>query len=276
MTISLRNRLLAGCLAVETAMAAAYGIGAFLCIRAAAFAPAMALLKPEFPLFIIKRTAASSAISSFASAGALVLASLAAGALTLRWFKKTASSEILFIGIALAAFSMEGLRAFLLLSRAVPTFVLVPALLTRAVISARWAGVFFLLGGSLYATGLDYGKSGQFALIAGFISLVIGATVPLRSNAMNSSFLVGSGYAADTSGASMALILMCVLGYAIAAFRKGSKDHAWMGFGIALAGLGRFGLLHASDPVICAASFASLSGGAFIYLRKQYKRALWG
>jgi hypothetical protein len=199
----------------------------------------MASMKPEFSLFFIKATAASSAISSFASAGAIVIASLAAGVLTLRWFKKTASSEILFFGIALAAFSMEGLRVFLLLSRTVPTFVLVPALLSRTLISARWAGSFFLLGGSLYATGLDYGKSGQFALIAGFMALVIGATVPLRSDAMNSSFLLGSGYAAAMGGASMALILMCVLGYAIAAFRKGSKDHAWMAAGIDLPGEAR-------------------------------------
>jgi hypothetical protein len=276
MTISLRNRLLAACLAVETAMAAAYGIGTFLCIRTAAFAVDAARFKQEFSLFFLKTSAASAAVSSFASAGALVFASLAAGALTLRWFRKTASSEILFFGIALAALSMEGLRAFLLLSRAIPTFALAPALLTRAVSSARWAGAFFLLGGSLYANGLDYGKSGQVALIAGFMALVIGATVPLRSDAVNSSFLLGTGYVAATGGASLALILMSVLGYSIAAFRKGSKDHGWMAAGMALTCLGRLGLLHASDPAICAASFVSLAAGAFVYLRKQYKRALWG
>jgi len=257
-------------------MVAAFGTGAFLCAGTGALADGSAALAPDLPIALVAPLPAVRALSSLASAGALAALALAGGALSLRWFRKTASSEILFFGLALASLSVEGLRPFLLLARAAPGAVIIPSILTRAILSARWAGTSFLLGASLYAGGLEYGKSGQAALIAGFLSIVVGGTLPLHTGRAYETFLVQSGLRAATDGAMAAMNAMSVVGYVIASKRQGSRDYAWMAVGMGLGIAGRLGLLHAADPVVCAASLASLGAGAFLYLRKQYKRAMWG
>gem|GEM_PF-3046394 len=281
--------MLALCLVVETAMAIAYGIGAAFASKTGAISPDAALgvagpsaesaavVRPRAPVYLPPEAVPMILIiSSLCAAGVMTAFALAGGATILRLFRKTATNEILFFGVALAALSLEALRPAALLARHVGAPLIIASLLTRSVLFGRWAGAFGLFGASVYAAGLEYGKSGQTLAAGIFLALILSASSPLDSGSFTPAFLVRVGFPELVEGVAVAMAALSVLGYLIAARRMGSRDYAWMGAGIAAMTLGRETLQRLVDPALCALGAIALGAGIYLYTKRQFRKSLWG
>jgi hypothetical protein len=274
MTISFRNRALLTCFLAELALCGAFAAGMVLWLAQGhpwtprSFAPLpWESPKPGGALF--------AAWVAAVTAGATAAFSALIGFSLFRRFRKTASHEILFFGVAIAALSLEGLRPLVLYSSGPGFADVLPAILTRAVLFGRWSGIFGLFGASIYAAGFEYEKTGQSLLAALFLALVLAGNLPLDSASLYGTLIVKTGYAALSLTVEGGICLMAILGYLVAAKQRGSRDFAWMGTGVAMLAVGRAGL-YSTAPAVCGLGTALMFLGASIYSGRQFRRGLWG
>jgi hypothetical protein len=204
-----------------------------------------------------------------------VLYALVTMILIFYFFEKTQSPEILFFALFVASFALEGLRAMVPLRalNALPTLYLV--LGSRALLFARFFGIFSLFAASVYAAGLGEQKQGNIVFVIAIASMVIALGVPIDGLAWDSSLMMIRGYPSMLKMVEVGITLITMISFLISAYSRGSREYVFIGIGSCLVFIGRTMLLSADTWITPLPALFLLVGGTWIICVQLHHVYLW-
>lgn len=166
-------------------------------------------------------------VGLLAQAAGVTALTLSGFVLVRRAYRKSSAPELFFFSLFLVTLAGEGL----LLVQAWLHFGGYPlwysGLLTRTMWAFRFAGLFLLFCGSLFAFDFPYRKYGN--LVAGSVAagIFLAVLIPLHSTSARNHLLFAIG---DAPGVVLVTTLLAVVtgaNYLIGAVRPGAADQAW-------------------------------------------------
>ena len=204
-----------------------------------------------------------------------VLFSIAGIILIYSFFEQTSAAEILYIAFFTVSLSFEAIRLIMPLSLiyAIPSFYILIAL--RVLLFARYFGIFSLFTASVFAAGLEVQNNRNIILIIFIAALVITFSVPIDTQNWDTSLNMVNGYISMFRLIEAAAFITTVISFFIAVNVRGSKDYAYIGFGVMLALIGRNLLLGADNWVCPVPGILLLSIGTWFVCSKLHKIHLW-
>ena len=191
------------------------------------------------------------------------------------FFEKTQSPEIFFFVLFVSSFAFEALRVVVPLGvvHELPSVYLVIA--SRALLIARYFGLFSLFAASVYAAGLAVQKQGNIVGIIGVAAMIIALGIPVDGLAWDSSLMMLSGYTSMLGMVEAGVVLITALSFFIAAYSHGSREYIFIGIGSLLAFIGRALLLTADTWVSPLPGLALLSAGTWLISVQLHRVYLW-
>jgi hypothetical protein len=212
-----------------------------------------------------------------------VLASIAASALyalvslilILRSFEKTNAPEICFVAIFTLSFAFEGIRALvpLKLVRDFPGLYL--TMMFRALLFARYGGIFSLFAASVSAAGLKVQKQRNIILAIIVVALIIALGAPIDALAWDTSLCLISGYGSMFKLMEGGLALITVGSFLISAYSRGSREYILVGTGSLLAFLGRNILLNSDTWLSPLPGLFCVALGTWFICAQIHRIYLW-
>jgi hypothetical protein len=204
-----------------------------------------------------------------------VLYALVAMILIYYFFEKTQSPEILFFALFVSAFAFEGLRIMAPLRDVydLPAFFLV--LSSRALLFARFFGIFSIFAASVYAAGLGEQKQGNIVFIIAVAALVVALGAPIDSLAWDSSLMPIRGYASLLKMVEVGIMLITMISFFISAYSRGSKEYLFIGLGSFLVFLGRAMLFSTDTWITPLPALLLLAGGTWLSCVQLHHVYLW-
>jgi hypothetical protein len=192
-----------------------------------------------------------------------------------RSFEKTPATEILFVALFALAMAPESLRIAPALTQRfdLPGILLIMS--ARVLLFCRVFGTFSLFAASVYAAGLKIQKQENliFAVIIPSLLLAMGA--PIDGLSWDSSLTMINGYMVMFRVVEIAVMLITVLSFFVAAYTRGSREYVLIGAGSMLSFMGRYILVHSDTWIGPPLGLALLILG-FWFLGTQLHRVyLW-
>jgi hypothetical protein len=211
----------------------------------------------------------------FASAAGAGLYALVSLILIYYFFEKTNAPEILFVAIFVLSFALEGLRVMVPLKQALGLPGVYLLMGSRALLFARYFGIFSLFAASVCAAGLTVQKQRNILLVIAVASLVIALGLPIDPLAWDSSLLMLSGYPALFQMVETAIVLITALSFLVSAYSRGSREYIFVGAGSLLAFLGRNLLLCADTWLTPLPGLLILALGTWFVCVRLHRIYLW-
>jgi hypothetical protein len=205
----------------------------------------------------------------------MVLYSLLAITLLHRFFEKTQSPEIIFVGFFAGSFSFEVLRLILPLGWAyeIPSLYLLIA--SRIMLFGRYFGIFSLFTASVYAVSFEVPRQRNVIMIVTVISLIIALGIPVDTEIWDSSLVMISGYNSMYRLIEIGTFLITTLSFFVAVWSRGSRDFIFIGVGTILAYIGRAILLGADTWAGLPGGMLFLIIGTWLICTKLHRIYLW-
>lgn len=270
MTLSSRNRFfMAGIILSAAALAAI----AILSVRILPLYPD--LLKASRLTSWLGRIIPPAPYVSFAVMTALVVYALITLALIYYFFEKTQSPEILFFALFACSCAFEGARIALPLRAAYSLPGAYAAAAARALLFARYTGIFSLFAGSLYSAGLEMQKQGRVVLITMTAALVLALGIPIDGLSWDSSLTMIYGYMGMFTLVEWGLILITAAGFLVSAYSRGSREYLYISGGSLLVCAGKYLLLRADTWITPLPAFALLALGSWFICARIRRIYLW-
>jgi hypothetical protein len=191
------------------------------------------------------------------------------------FFEKTQSPEILFFGLFVSAFAFEGLRIAAPLKAVYDLPSLYLILGARALLFARFFGIFSLFAASVYAAGLGEQKQGNIVFIVAIAALVVALGSPIDSLAWDSSLMMIHGYSSMLKMAEAGIMLITMISFFISAYSRGSKEYIFIGAGSLLVFLGRAMLFTSDTWITPLPALLLLAGGTWLSCVQLHYVYLW-
>ena len=190
------------------------------------------------------------------------------------YFEKTQSPEILFIVFFAASFSMEVFRLSIPLGYVYELPSLYLILSSRIVLAGRFFGLFSLFTASVFAVGFEAQRSNVILIIV-MVTLIMALGVPIDTQVWDSSLNMVNGFNSMFKLIEAGIFLITVISFLIAAWRRGSREFAFIGIGAALVFLGRNILLNADTWPGLPAGLIFLVAGTWLICNRLHKVYLW-
>jgi hypothetical protein len=273
MTISLRNTFVRIGLAVCAALFIAFTAG--IVFGGKAFQSNVPSLagRSEIPSFLWN---AKPNLGVFALASGFPIAfSLAATALFLRYFKKTASPESFLFAVFALSVSLEAFRTLQFLALGPDGSMIYRVSVTRMVFFSRFFGVLNLFAASLYSVGINYQSYERVLLIEFLIAFSVAMLIPVNGDAIEPGMICSLGYGSMLKTIYYAIAAFAFLDLVVASGMKGSKEYAAAGIGILAIVLGREVLSAVPSLPWVLVGIAVMGGGGYLFLSRMHKLYLW-
>jgi len=191
------------------------------------------------------------------------------------FFERTSAPEILYIALFTISFSFEAIRLILPLHFIFnfPSLYLIIA--ARTLLFARYFSIFSLFTASVCAAGFDIQKTRNIIMIIIIAVLIIILGVPIDSQTWDTSFNMVTGYTSIFRLMEVAVFLITVISFIVAANIRSSRDYAYVGIGIVIAMAGRNMLLENDNWAGPVPGILLLSFGTWFLCSKLHKIHLW-
>lgn len=242
-------------------------------------------LDKDVPIFLIERgiykvhTLWGLRISSFALSlvDALSLSCFATvvGYFILRTFRKTISAEIFFFAFWLSALSFEPLRLahlFLAIQGGSDSTL---AVIDKLYMGARFLGYMAIFISGLYAAGMRNEKQFSIMAICVGISVALTSILPVNTGIWSQNLMFKVGYGRLIEGFALAIILITIANYLIAARVRGDKAYYFIALGIAAIIAGAQFASRDWSPLLSLLSIFIMSLGSVVYIFKLHSFYLW-
>jgi hypothetical protein len=192
-----------------------------------------------------------------------------------RFFEKTQSSEIIFVGFFAASFLSELLRLILPLGWAheIPSLYLLIA--TRIMLFGRYFGIFSLFTASVYAVSYEAQRQRNVIIIVIVISLIIALGIPVDTQVWDSSLVMIHGFNSMFRLIEIGTFIITVISFFVAVWSRGSREFIFIGIGTILAFIGRAILLGADTWAGLPGGMLFLIIGTWLICTKLHKIYLW-
>lgn len=166
-------------------------------------------------------------VGLLAQAAGVTALTLAGFVLVRRAYRKSSAPELFFFALFLVTLAGEGL----LLVQAWLHFGGYPlwysGVLTRTMWAFRFAGLFLLFCGSLFAFDFPYRKYGNLVAASVVAGIFLAALIPLHSISARNHLLFAIGDAPGVVLVTTILATVTAANYLIGATRPGASDQAW-------------------------------------------------
>ncbi len=190
-------------------------------------------------------------------------------------YSRTVSMELFFFAFWALALAAEPLRLESLRGAVFGASFPERNIITRAIVSARFLGVFSLFAGSLYAVGFDSEKQETSISVVLLCSLALGTGLPVNTGSFGPDLLQRIGYGALQDFLSGACFLGACADYLLAVRVTGEKGYRAAALGCALTFLGGFLLRRSASMASVLAGAALLAFGTWFFIRKIHAYYLW-
>lgn len=195
--------------------------------------------------------------------------------LVLRYFRRTNAPEVFLFGLFLVSLSGD------IVKLAIPLLILFDqpplygAILTRVVQFCHLFGAFCLFASTLFATGMDYQRLGNVAVVAFVVALAMTYTMPVDSLALYPSLVYQMGDQLTIQLLIAALTVLSIVNVVNAAVVHGGEGLAVYAVTVLLMFAGRELVFVLAGRVASLLGAALLLGGAVTYGVKKYFEYLW-
>ncbi len=274
MTISSRNKILIGILAVSTALTAGLLTGGVITLLRTEFPPPSPGLRwlPGLDSFFLTPNSFIPAILSI-----LIFGIYASAALFFLYyqFEKTQAAEITFFTGFLLACQLEGLRVL------IPLFglgTIYPGLLLticRVVFFARTLGILCFLFTAIFSASGLFQQAGKNIYVLAAAAILLASIIPLNTVNVTSTFMVTYGYSETYMVIRFLLLAVSILAFFITGKYRRIHEYVSASYaGIVL--LAGYGLLICCDNwAFLGAGTILLAGGSRFFLKYIHKYYLW-
>ncbi|MDR2898387.1 MAG: hypothetical protein LBU99_06175 [Spirochaetaceae bacterium] len=276
MTISSRNRILIGILAVSSILAAgilAGGIITFLQTEfPIALPPSVLRWIPILDSFFLTPASFIPAILSLLVFGIYTPAALF---FLYYQFEKTQAVEVIFFTGFLFACQLEGLRILIPLFGLEQTYPELLLTVCRVVFFARTFAILCFLFTSLFSASGLFQQAGKniYFLIA--VAILFSSLMPLNTERIASTFMVTYGYAHTYMIIRFVLFAVSILAFIITGKHRGLTEYTKAAYAGVVLLLG-YGLLICTDNwVFLGAGTLLLTVGSRFFMRYIHKYYLW-
>ena len=205
----------------------------------------------------------------------VVLFSIVAMIFIYIFFEQTPAPEILYIAIFTISFSFETIRLLLPLRLIFDIPLLYLLIATRVLLFARYFSLFSLFAASICAAGLEVQNTRNMILAIFIATLVLTVSIPIDTQNWDTSLNLLKGYNSMFRLLETVAFITTVVGFFIAVNVRGSKEYAYIGFGVMLALIGRYLLLSADNWISPVPGILLLSFGTWFICSKLHKMHLW-
>nr|AGS51968.1 hypothetical protein [uncultured bacterium contig00003] len=204
----------------------------------------------------------------------VVLFSLIGIILIFYYFEQTSAPEILYIAFFTVSFSFETIRFILPLQYIydIPSFYMLIA--SRALLFARYFGIFSLVTASICAAGLEVQMTRNAIMIIIIATLAI-VGVPIDTQSWDTGFNAIHGFNNMFRLIEIAAFFSIVVSFFIAVHVRGSKEYAYIGIGFVIALVGRYFLLYFDNWAGPVPGILMLSFGMWFVCSKLHRIYLW-
>jgi len=179
-------------------------------------------------------------------------------------FKKTSSPEPFFFIIALAGFSLEGLRAVVYLTyifvKLYPFYMVIP----RIVYFGKLMTALTLVISGLFATGFSAQKQNTFLGLSFIFSFLFAFSVPIDFSVNNNILLPGNSTPYVMQKVIYSLYILAFLNYFAGAYINRNKTFMLTGIGTGMTGLGIEMLFFLNTGLLTAGGFVILTAGLIL------------
>jgi len=229
----------------------------------------------DFFQYFISRIIKSNNYAVHASLSAAVLFSFIGMLLIHFFFERTSAPEILFIAFFTMSFSFEAIRLVppLYLVYNFPSFYLLLA--ARALLFARYFGLFSLFIASVCAAGFETQGTRNVILVIFIAVLFVILGVPIDTQSWDTAFNMINGYTSMLRLIEAVAFLTTVISFLVAAYIRSSPDYAYVGIGVIIAMIGKSILLGTDNWAGPVPGILLLSYGTFFLCSKLHKLHLW-
>jgi hypothetical protein len=276
MTLSQRNRYFKAGIAVSAVCL--LGI-AFHAGRFAALFPGLAAgaskRAPGLFQYIAARFTPVAPYAVMAAIIAAVAYALAASILSLFYFEKTHSPEILFLGLFAFSFVFETLRFLIPLKEIYGFSTLFLVIGARLIFFGRFFGVLSFFAASVYAAGFELQKQGTIVIAIAIATLLVCLGIPVDGLSWDANLLMISGYSAVFRLAEAGILLLAVASFFVAAWSRGSRDYIIVGIASVLISLGRDFLISGDTWLTPVPGFVMLCAGTWLTAARLHQVYLW-
>jgi hypothetical protein len=206
---------------------------------------------------------------------ALLLICLVSSFVLTRIYRRTASAEIFFFLFFLYSISFEAIWLWnaIAIVKSAPIFLGIT--LSKVVHFGRFFGLISLLFSSLYAIEISYQKFPILMLSPILVALALTYVLPIDSSVLMTSFLYKLGDEKSHWIVTLALEVVTVLNYLIAAYRREKNQFVWIATGVFLILLGRELLSFMLGPLTIVLSLVLAVAGIWLFSKKIYRLYLW-
>jgi hypothetical protein len=192
-----------------------------------------------------------------------------------KFFEKTQSPEILFIGLFVISLAFEFARIAIPFKMVFyfPAKYLVAA--SRVLLFGRYFGLFSLFAASVYAAGYDSQKQQNLFIMLVLAALVIALNVPVDRFVWDSTFMIWNGYRSMLSTVELGVLVVSVLTFFISAHTRGSQTFILIGIGAFLTLAGRNLLINSDTWITPLPGLAILIAGTWFICSRLRLEYLW-
>jgi len=191
------------------------------------------------------------------------------------FFERTPTPEILYIAFFTISLSLEVLRIFLPLNLLfiLPSFYL--RITARALLFARFFGLFSLFTAGLCASGLDVRNTRVSIMIIIVATLLITLGVPIDAHTWDTGFNLINGYTSIYRWTEILVLITTMISFFIASKVRGSKEYIFVAIGVMIALIGRNILIGTDNWLGTILGIIFLSFGTWFLCSKVHKIHLW-
>jgi len=191
------------------------------------------------------------------------------------FFERTSVPEILYISLFTISLSFEIIRLMLPL-HFINNFPIIYLLGTsRALLFARYFGLFSLFIAGACAAGLEVHKTRNIILVLIIITVFIVLGIPIDAQTWDTSFKLASGYSFMFRMIETVTFIVSVLTFFVAAKVRDSREYFHVGVGIIFALAGRNILIGTDNWIGPVLGILFLSFGTWFICSKLHKIHLW-
>ncbi len=228
--------------------------------------------RPPIPQFKLTPHAPAAALAGIVL---FPLISLATLAYILFAFEKTQTTEITFFAAGIFSMALESFRIIIPLNELWAHTAFIVTAISRISLFCRLFTVLCLLSSIIFTTGQTSQQIGAAIFLTAFFSLSLVNAVPFNPANVNSSYYIMPGYSAMIHLFLTLLGILAISSYLIQGKARNVKEYSRAGTGLVLL-LAGYGLLTVSDSwITAAAGAASLTTGAWRYLKQIHRYYLW-
>ncbi|MDR0878565.1 MAG: hypothetical protein LBN21_10970 [Treponema sp.] len=276
MTLSERNIYFKAGILLASAVLIAVIAASFIIVPAIpGVVDAAARRSPGIFQSVIDNFAAPAPYAAYISVLGAVLYAFISIILIYYFFEQTQSPEILFFGLFVISFALEGLRIIVPVKAVYDFPAVYLTMAFRILLFGRYFGLFSLFAASVYAAGLEIQRQLNIILIIVVATLVIALGVPIDTLSWDSSLSMVNGYTSMFRMVEAGVFITTITSFLISSWSRGAREYIAVSIGTFLVLVGRNILLSGDTWISPLPGVLLLGAGTWLICTQLHKVYLW-